>query len=185
MSREQSLRQRVASINTASALRTLGFVVLLAIVVPFVVVAVPQVVGADASHVVLSSSMSPAIHAGDVVVVDGVATDAIEEGDVITYEPPADHELADVNLVTHRVVSVTEQGGERHFKTKGDANEEADRALVPASNVEGRVMFHIPFVGRVISFAQSGPGIVALIVVPGVLLAVSELYDLYVAASGD
>jgi len=185
MSRELSLRQRVASIDRSSALRTLGFLALLAVVVPFVVVAVPQLVGADASHVVLSSSMSPAIHAGDVVIVNSVATDAIEEGDVITYEPPADHQLADVNLVTHRVVDVTERGGERHFETKGDANEEADRALVPASNVEGRVAFHLPFVGRVVSFAQSGLGIVLLIVVPGALLAISELYELYTATAGD
>ncbi len=171
--------------NTRKALRALGLVVLIALVAPFVVTAVPQVVGADASYVVLSSSMSPAIHAGDVVVVNDVPAGDIEEGDVITFQPPAGHQLADVNRVTHRVVGVTSQDGERHFRTKGDANEEADRALVPASNVEGRVLFHIPYIGRVVSFAQSSLGLLLLVVVPGALLVVSELYDLYVAATKD
>ncbi|NHN61160.1 MULTISPECIES: signal peptidase I [Halorussus] len=169
--------------NRRKALRVLGLVVLVALVAPFVVTAVPQVVGADASYVVLSSSMSPAIHAGDVVVVNDVSPANVEEGDVVTYQPPSGHQLADVNRVTHRVVGVTSRDGERHFRTKGDANEEADAALVPASNVEGRVMFHIPFVGRVVSFAQSSLGLLLLVIVPGALLVVSELYDLYVAAT--
>lgn len=154
-----------------------GFVLLVAVVGVFVATAVPQTVGADHSYVVLSDSMSPAIDAGAVVFVDGVPTDRIETGDVITYEQGG----ADGNRVTHRVVEVVERDGERQFRTKGDANEDPDPQPVPASRVIGVVGFHVPLIGYVTSFAQTRLGILALVVVPAVLLVVSEMWDLAAA----
>lgn len=163
------------------SLQTVGMVVLLLAVLPFVIYAVPQVAGASHSYVVLSDSMSPEIHAGDVVVVDDVPAGQIEVGDVVTYDS------TDANqLITHRVVSISESGGERQFETKGDANEESDPRPVPASAVVGVVQFHVPLIGHVISFASSGLGILLFVVVPAVLLAGTELYSLYQdATSGD
>lgn len=167
-----------------TVLRYASVVALIAVVVPFVVFAVPQVVGAQHSYVVLSSSMSPAISAGDVVVVDGVDPANVEEGDVITFAPPSEHQL-DANLVTHRVVDVVRRDGDRFFETKGDANEEADQALVPAENVVGTVQFNIPKIGYVIQFAGSGRGTLAFVVVPAVLLIVNEGWSLWKAANRD
>jgi len=44
--------------------------------------------------------------------------------------------------------------------------------------VIGVVQFHIPYMGYVTSFAQTRLGILALVVVPAVLLVVSEVWDL-------
>lgn len=143
------------------------------------VAAVPQVIGAKGSYVVLSSSMSPTIDAGDVVVVRDADPSAIETGDVITYRSPTDAD----RRVTHRVVAVQSWDGGPAFRTKGDANEEADAALVPAENVVGVVWFHIPLVGYLLQFASSTVGIALLVVVPAVLLVVTELRDLYRAAT--
>lgn len=155
-------------------LETIGVVLLLLAVVPFVIYGVPQVAGASHSYVVLSDSMSPEIHAGDVVIVDDVATDQIEVGDVITYESTdADQRI------THRVVSIDDAGGERQFVTKGDANEEADQRPVPASAVVGVVQFHIPLIGHVISFASTDAGMLLFVVLPASALAVSEVVSLY------
>lgn len=159
-----------------------GIALLVLVLAPFVVFAVPQVAGAQQGFVVLSSSMSPAIQAGDVVIVDGANPAAIEEGDVITFEPPADHQI-DAPYVTHRVVEVVERNGDTYFRTKGDANEEPDQALVPASNLVGVVAFHIPLIGYVIQFAGSESGILVFIVVPSILLIVNEVWTLWVAAS--
>lgn len=153
-------------------LKPLGLLVLVAVVAPFVVYAVPQVVGATQSYVVLSSSMSPSIHAGDIVVVDSVDPATIEEGDVITYE-------RNDELVTHRVIEVTTENGERAFRTQGDANEDPDPTPVPASAVVGTVLFHVPLVGHVIAFGQTALGTVLLVIVPAVLLIVNETYALY------
>jgi len=160
--------------------RVLGTVALLAVVLLFVSAAIPQLVGADESYVVLSDSMSPAIGAGSMVYVTDVPTDRIDEGDVITYRGPTSAEP-----VTHRVVEVVGSDGERQFRTKGDANEEVDQSLVSPEQVVGRVAFHVPLVGYVVSFAGTTTGIVVLVIVPAVLLMATELWDLVKAARSE
>lgn len=150
-----------------------GLLLLIAIVIPFVIYAVPGVVGAEGSYVVLSGSMEPSISTGDVIVVDGVDPASIEERDVITYLR-ADAETP----TTHRVVGITEQGDELAFVTQGDANDEPDASPVPASQVMGQVIFTIPYIGYVIEFVNTPMGFVALVIVPFVLLLLSEMYSM-------
>lgn len=159
-----------------------GLVLLVSLVGVFVATAVPQAVGTDHSYVVLSDSMSPAIDAGAIVFVSEVPTDHISEGDVITYESGAS---GDAGRVTHRVVGVVDDGGDRRFRTKGDANEDPDSRLVSSSQVVGVVSFHVPYAGYVTSFANTKLGTVALVIVPAILLVVSELWDLLAAKSSD
>jgi len=59
------------------AVRIVGLILLIALVLPFVAYAVPQVAGAEHSFVVLSGSMEPSISPGDVVLVAGVQPDAV------------------------------------------------------------------------------------------------------------
>jgi signal peptidase len=168
-----------------SLCKVVGSVLVVGLVAAFVVFAVPQVVGANHSYVVLSSSMAPALHAGDAIVVDDVSPRRIERGDVVTFEPPRGHGEYGSDLVTHRVVEVVKRDDGRYFRTKGDANEDPDRALVPAENVVGRVSFSLPYLGHVVSFADSDTGLLALVVVPAVLLGLNEGYELWVASRRD
>jgi signal peptidase len=142
------------------------------------IVVQPQVVGASHSYVVTSGSMSPAIDAGDVVIVRDVPASAISTGDVITFarSPAAERPT------THRVVAVTGEGEDRAFRTKGDANEEADRSLVSTDQVVGRVWFHVPDAGYPLLFGSTKEGLLALLVVPLALLVVSETVVLVRAA---
>lgn len=162
------------------ALHVVGVVLIVAIVVPFVVFTVPQVVGAEHSYVVLSSSMEPTFAAGDVVIVNEVSPQQLKEGDVITYKGTAAQVAVSrkTNRITHRVVAVVQKQDGRHFRTKGDANEEADARLVPAADVIGRVMFSIPLIGHVILFAETQLGLLSLVIVPSVLLIISEVWEL-------
>ncbi|MFC7131988.1 MULTISPECIES: signal peptidase I [Salinibaculum] len=145
-------------------LTVLGLVVLVAALVPFLVFAVPQVVGADHGFVILSGSMEPSVSPGDVVIVDASA--AIAVGDVITFDNG--NEIP----TTHRVVGVVDG----QYVTKGDANENADAQPVDPSNVLGEVTVTIPLVGHVILWVNTPTGYVALVVVPLVLLLANELY---------
>lgn len=156
----------------------LGVLLLAVAVLPFVLFAVPQLAGASHSFVVLSDSMSPQIHAGDVVFVDDVDADTIEAGDVVTFT-----RVSDDDRVTHRVVAVRESGGERLFETKGDANEEPDAQLVPADHVVGRVAFHVPYLGHAVTAVGSDVGVVGFVVVPMLLLALTELRTFYRSVS--
>lgn len=173
MSRFERLAE---SIDWRRSGKLLGVVVFLAVLAVFVTAAVPQTVGADASYVVLSDSMSPSIDAGAVVYVAEVSPQDIETGDVVTY---LDSEGGETRRVTHRVVEVVERDGQRRFRTQGDANEEPDPGLVRPSDVTGVVQFDIPLVGYGINLARSPLGIVALVVVPAGLLVLTELWDLY------
>lgn len=166
-----SLRDAVAG-NWRRGAHVLGAVVLVVVVALFVAASFPPLAGADESYVVLSDSMSPAIKAGAVVFVSDVPTDQIEEGDVVTYE------RGDSQPVTHRVVDVVREDGERQFVTKGDANEDADSTPVSANAVVGTVSFHVPLIGYVVAFAGTDLGLVTLVVIPAALLVVLEVRDL-------
>lgn len=159
--------------NTRKLANVVALLLLIAVVAPFVVYAAPWTIGADESYVVLTASMTPAIAPGDVVVVDDRGTATVAEGDVITFRR-ADGAIP----VTHRVIGVEERGGERAFATKGDANEDADSGLVPASDVVGTVVVTIPYLGYVIQFGNSPYGFLALVVVPFGLLAITEVWSL-------
>lgn len=159
-------------------LNAVGYVLLAAALLTTALVAVPQLAGASHSYVVVSGSMSPTIEAGDVVFVAATAPDAVETGDVLAF----DRVRGDDRRTVHRVVEVVDRDGQRYFRTQGDANEEPDPKLVPASAVIGTVQFWIPYVGWVFSFVDTDAGLVALVIVPGVLLVVSELWNLVATA---
>ena len=165
-----------------TALSVVAVALLVAVVSPFAVFIVPQAVGAEHSYAVVSSSMTPAIHEGDAVLVDEVPAGAVEKGDVITFIDGDRAEIragqAGQDLVTHRVVDIEHTENGPMFETKGDANEEADRGRVPASALVGRVTLTIPYIGHVIAFASTRVGLFVLVALPLGLLVLSEVYDL-------
>lgn len=156
-----------------TAAKGVAALVLVALVAPFVIYAVPATVGADHSFVVLSGSMSPSIETGDVVIVRETDPATISEGDVITYQR-TDEE----SPTTHRVVGVEQGADQLAFETKGDANEDPDPGTVPASNVLGVVVFTIPLIGSVIQFTNTTLGFVLLVALPLGALALSEVWEL-------
>ena len=157
-----------------------GVIVVLAVVIPVAAFTVPQVVGADNSYVVMSSSMQPAFDAGAVVFVKTVPPESIEKGDVITYREGEKEVIRDGkrNRITHRVVGVSESKGAPVFTTKGDANDAPDPQPVPASALIGTVLFSIPYLGHLIAFMTTDLGYAAFIGVPLGLLILSEAWDL-------
>ena len=165
-----------------TALRVAAVLLLVLVVAPFVVTGVPSVVGAEESFVVLSGSMNaepePIVQPGDVVIVGGVDPVDIEEQDIITFTTGAEEP------VTHRVVNVTERNGQVAFRTKGDANEDADPQLVGPDQVIGRVMFVIPLIGHVVNFANTTQGFVLLVLLPIGLLVLSEAWNLVTSNEG-
>lgn len=144
---------------------------LVAIVAIFVVMAVPGVIGAEHSYVVLTNSMEPDISPGDAVVVDEVDPADVAENDVITFRREADRPP-----VTHRVVSVIRDGGEVRFRTAGDNNEDVDPWTVGSDALVGRVWFTLPLIGHVVRFGNSTAGAAVLVGLPIAALVLSELW---------
>ena len=121
-------------------------------------------------YIVLSGSMSPAFETGSVVLVRPLAPSAVQVGDIITYRDAEDSE----KIVTHRVMAVlpTEP---LSFTTRGDANDANDLIPIPASNLLGRVNYSVPLLGYLLSFVRTGAGILLMVIVPALLIIVSEL----------
>lgn len=161
----------MTSITVRGVASTLAAVLAVLVLGAFVVQAVPGVVGADASYVVLSGSMEPEISPGDSVVVKSVDPAELERGDVVTFTRSGES-----TPVTHRVVEVVDEDGELAFRTKGDNNDDADPAPVSADRVTGEVWFAIPYVGHVVMFANTQTGLAVLVGLPVVSFVVSELY---------
>jgi signal peptidase len=162
--------------------RAAAATLLVVVIIPFVVFAVPQVVGAEQSYVVVSSSMTPTISPNDAIIVNDISPASVEEGDVIVFSERSGSNGDSIDATSHRVVDVTSDENGFAFKTKGDANEEPDPKLVPADALVGRVLFTIPYIGHVIAFAGTQLGFLTLVALPLGLLVVGELYDLARAA---
>lgn len=130
-------------------------------------------------YIVLSGSMSPSFETGSVVLIRPLAPSAVQVGDIITYRDAEDSE----KIVTHRVMAVlpTEP---LSFTTRGDANNANDLIPIPASNLLGRVNYSVPLLGYLLSFVRTGAGILLMVIVPALLIIVSELRRLisYAAA---
>ena len=163
-----------------------GMVLLVAVVIPFVVFSVPQVVGADHSYVVLSGSMEPAMSPGDAIIVNSVPASQIDRNDVITFGGQAGD-----TPTTHRVIEVVERDGTTSFRTKGDANEDPDAALVTPDEVQGKVMsvggylVVIPLIGYVINFASTQLGFALLFGLPVFLFVLNEIWSIVASARSD
>ena len=94
---------------------------------------------------VLTWSMQSEIPQGSMVIIKQVDANTLQVGDDITYMKDAH------TSVTHRVISITEnyeETGARGFTTQGIENDTPDFEIVPAVNVVGKVVFHIPRLGE-------------------------------------
>ncbi len=94
-------------------------------------------------YVVYSGSMEPEIPTGAVVFTKEEDFSP-KEGDIITFR---------VNdaIVTHRVI----ENRNGICTTKGDANKTADPVSVEQSQIIGRVVFRLPYLGYVIHFLRA------------------------------
>lgn len=120
---------------------------------------------------ILSGSMQPKYNIGDLIYVKEVDLNTIQVGDDITFILNEDLVVA-----THRVVKV--DVANKHFYTKGLANEIADSEPVHFNNVIGVPQFSIPKLGYVSDFIQNPPGMYIVIVGGAVLILLVFLPDM-------
>jgi len=158
------------------AVKSAGFAVLIVVIVLLLINAFPSAVGADYSYIVQSGSMEPAIPTGSIVFVKDVPAENIQEDDVITYA-----ESRGSATTTHRVIQKFQAGDSVRFQTKGDANEDPDPEPVYRDEIVGVVIFSVPYIGYLTTFASTRAGWVVFIVLPVTLLIASELWELYQA----
>ena len=124
---------------------------------------------------VLSGSMEPVYHTGSLIYVKDVDYRDLGEGDVITFM------LNEDTVATHRIVGVVPDEADPsviRYRTKGDANDAEDGALVHYKNVIGSPVFTIPYLGYVANYIQNPPGTYIAISGGAVLMLLVFLPDL-------
>lgn len=127
---------------------TLGYKVTGWVLVAFLVsFSVLNLAGVVKSQIVLTGSMSPAINPGDMVISVSPLRVSPEIGDVVVY---AGKRLdgSKVASYAHRIIGGDVKNG---FIVKGDNNPDADTQRPVISEIEGVVLFSVPFVGKILS----------------------------------
>lgn len=118
--------------------------------------------------VVMSGSMEPTIKTGSVVVIKPQKD--YFNGDVITFQDPTKSK----NTTTHRIVEASDSA----YLTKGDANKTSDMSEIRKSQILGKQILSVPFIGYVINFAKTQTGLIILIVIPAVIIVYNELLNI-------
>jgi signal peptidase I len=106
-----------------------------------------NVSGLIKSQVVLTGSMIPAINPGDMVISTTPDKKAPEIGDVVVYTGKR-FDGTSVASFAHRIISGNATTG---FTVKGDNNPDPDTQKPVLSEIEGVVLFTVPFVGKLLN----------------------------------
>jgi signal peptidase len=128
---------------------------------------------------VMSGSMEPAIHVGSVVVVKPIAEYKV--GDIITfkaYDKNSKSKDKSVNI-THRIYEVGESDGQVTFIVKGDANNAPDGGKVYKGQVVGKELFSVPWLGYLLVYIKTLPGLILLIVIPATIIVYEEVRKIH------
>lgn len=156
------------------------FVVLAAAMMIFTIVSVSTFDRADRSlfgykaFIVLSDSMKKTdFAAGDLVLVKEVSPETLKEGDIIAYSSQNTSNFGET--VTHKIRKLTTTAdGAPGFITYGTTTDTDDETVVTYEYILGKYEFSIPKVGRFFEFLKTTPGYIICILIPFLILILSE-----------
>jgi signal peptidase I len=149
----------------------LGVLILLVLGIIVIARVIPALTGGN-TFVVGGSSMEPAISLGAVVIAIPVATDRLASGDIVSVRVGEKQAL-----FTHRIVRLVDREDGLWLETKGDANDNPDPAIIPATTVVGRVAVVIPQAGYAVRLLGTAQGILFLLALGAFMLAVGWLLE--------
>jgi signal peptidase I len=145
------------------------FVAFIVLVAALLIVSVLPITGNFKVLTVISGSMEPAIKLGSVVVVKPAAEYKV--GDVITFGPYSKIKPP----TTHRIYEIKSIGGQPAYVTKGDANNAPDARGIQSTDIVGKVLFDVPYVGYAVDFAKKPIGFAFIILVPAAIIIGDEV----------
>ena len=149
----------------------LGVIILVVVAIMVIARVIPAVTG-GATFVVSGASMEPAIPIGSVVIATPVRADQLAPGDIVSVR------VGDKQAVfTHRIVRLVDRQGGTWLETKGDANDEPDPSIIPATSVIGRVAATVPYAGYAVWLSSTVPGLVFVVAMAVLVLAGAWLLE--------
>ncbi len=132
--------------------------------------------------VVVSGSMEPQIHKGDLLFVMGREPENIKNGTIIDKDGDiifAYWPGAPADPIVHRVINKYQEGDTWYFETKGDANSIPDQGRRSEDDIIGVVVGGIPYIGWVKIFLTDSGLLIPLLIIISALLIISIVRDIY------
>jgi signal peptidase I len=108
---------------------------------------------------VVSPSMEPIIHKDSIIVVKQDIH--YKTGDIVTYKT-----LRNTHPFTHRIINIFKINDKYYFNFKGDANETKDPYPVLESEIIGKYVFSIPYLGKVSQLFREPKTLFILLSIP-------------------
>lgn len=123
---------------------------------------------------VLSDSMKATdFEAGDLIFVKDVDPKTLKEGDIISYTSTNTENFGEV--VTHKIRRVTaDKNGDLGFITYGTTTDTDDDKIVTSPYILGKYTGRIPKLGYFFDFLKTTPGYIVCILIPFMLLILSQ-----------
>ena len=112
-----------------------------------------------------SESMRPTLKEGHLVFVKETSFEEIQVNDIITFSNDTQ-----TKFCTHRVVS--KDDNEKSFETKGDNNNSSDPLDTYYEYVKGKVVFSIPFIGKIFTLLNTKTAKVIVVMSAIIYLAI-------------
>ena len=148
--------------------------ILFSVLLIIVVFSVISVSGLPQILTVESGSMEPSLSRGSLILINKEDTYLIN--DIVTYKDALDDGTQ--VLITHRIIESESTDNDLIYITKGDANDTKDLDPINPDMIIGKVIFYIPLLGFIVSFAKTKLGVILLIVIPCLFLAYGEVKNI-------
>ena len=123
----------------------------------------PSLFGKKA-FVIVSGSMIPEIHIGDIVITNDKNYANI--GDIIAFRK-------DTTVIVHRIVKEMNIDSEIMYQTKGDNNNVEDLDLVRRDTIEGVCIGKIPYIGSLLMWLYNN---LAIVIVALILIIIIKYF---------
>jgi len=162
-------RRRTLLQRTRSRSQALPLVVVLGVAVVLVAFAGP--VGSVTSRApvrvlaIETGSMAPTFVRGTLVLIESVGGPSdLHVGEIVAYNAPY---LSPSGPVVHRIIAISYNGSEEVFTFKGDANPSPDPRPAVFSQVDGKVVSYVPYVGYLVLSPELSVSILLVLVMLG------------------
>lgn len=108
------------------------------------------------TYSIISGSMEPTIHTGDIVIAKETNKENLQIGDIISFR-------LGQSVVTHRIIGIEETENGEVYTTKGDKNNTEDKVEIKINLIEGKVIGRIPFMGKIAKLLHGNISIIVII----------------------
>lgn len=114
--------------------------------------------------------MEPKLYKDDVIIVENCNIEKLKVNDIITFNE-------NNNIISHRIIKITEEDGKKIFKTKGDNNELEDKFDINDEQIYGKVLYKIPKIGKTIQYIQNDNGLIKVFVLVLIIFILFNMND--------